>query len=98
MTVLHSRVTVGMGGGADCRCEIQVPKLDDRLRGMRKRGSRRTHLAVPSLKCRSRRRGLPNSRCLLDGHVEMPRQYSSLRESGLERKVWQARQQLEGDI
>ena len=90
VTTLPSGVAVGVGS-AEGRCEVQLPGHGDELRGIRERASMRTHLALPSLKCRSRWRGLLSWKCLLDGHVEMPRQYSS------HKRVWAGQESLPGN-
>lgn len=90
VTALPSGVAVGVGS-AEGRCEMQLPGLADGLRERRKRESTRTHLALPSLKCRSRWRGLLSWKCLLDGQVEMPRWYSSLK------RIWAGQESLPGN-
>lgn len=96
---LHSGVAMGMG--SEGRCEAQLPGLaDGSLGGMRKRGAKGTpHLAVPSLRWRSRWRCLLSCTCLLDGRVEMPSRYTDVQVS--RRLGWRGefgRQQLGGGI
>ena len=89
VTTLPSVVAVGRGAqraGVRNGCQDLLMDWEGKAEGIYENSP-----GTPSLKCGSRWRGLLSWKCLLDGQVEMPRQYSRLK------RVWAGQESLPGN-